>query len=122
MGEPRSAPSLLTDATGDADVHAFLIAPEQASPRGGEQEEPDNDLTPPVRRIGGVGDLRESVDTFTYEHTAHSTDSGRCQQIAPVLIQKSLSPSSGPASRAAAPQKTTVVVDDGNPCISAPRP
>ena len=26
MGEPRSAPSLLTDATGDADVHAFLIA------------------------------------------------------------------------------------------------
>ena len=38
--------------------------PEQASPRGGEQEEPDDDLTPPVRRIGGVGDLRESVDTF----------------------------------------------------------
>ncbi|MEX2420771.1 MAG: hypothetical protein WD670_03025, partial [Actinomycetota bacterium] len=26
MGESRSAPSLLTDATGDADVHAFLIA------------------------------------------------------------------------------------------------
>jgi YVTN family beta-propeller protein len=26
VGEPRSAPSLLTDATGDADVHAFLIA------------------------------------------------------------------------------------------------
>ena len=26
MGEPRSAPQLLTDATGDADVHAFLIA------------------------------------------------------------------------------------------------
>ena len=26
MGEPRSAPQLLSDATGDADVHAFLIA------------------------------------------------------------------------------------------------
>jgi peptide/nickel transport system substrate-binding protein len=26
VGEPRSAPSLLTDTTGDADVHAFLIA------------------------------------------------------------------------------------------------
>ena len=26
VGEPRSAPRLLTDATGDADVHAFLIA------------------------------------------------------------------------------------------------
>ena len=26
MGEPSSAPQLLTDATGDADVHAFLIA------------------------------------------------------------------------------------------------
>ena len=46
MGEPRSAPSLLTDATGDADVHAFLIAPEQASPRDGEQEEQPETISP----------------------------------------------------------------------------
>ena len=26
VGEPRSVPQLLTDATGDADVRAFLIA------------------------------------------------------------------------------------------------